>query len=110
MPLTMIDFSEPTTAKGIRFWGVRQLFRVDARIRTSFMTYPDLAVDVLLLLVKFIIVVGVHLQVVEGEFLLDTSLELLSLLQRERIGFGDNGNDVDDVGELLQHDNVDRLQ
>lgn len=46
----------------------------------------------------------------ESELLLDPSLELLSLLEGERVGLGDDRDDVDDVGELLQHHNIDGLE
>ena len=73
-------------------------------------TYPDLAVDVHLLLVKLVVVVGVHLEVVESKLLLDARLELLALLEGERVGLGDNRDNVHDVRELLQHHDVDRLK
>jgi hypothetical protein len=47
---------------------------------------------------------------VEGEFLLDSLLECCTLLHRERVGFGDDGDDVDDVRELLEDDNVDGFE
>lgn len=43
--------------------------------------YLDLSVNRLFLLVKLIVVIGVHLEVVESELLLDALLESLSLLQ-----------------------------
>lgn len=79
-------------------------------ISTSTETNLDLAVDSTLLIVKLVIVVGVHLQVVERKLLLDALLERLALLQGERVGLGNDGNDVDNVRQLLQHDNVNRLE
>lgn len=55
-------------------------------------------------------VVRVHLQVVKGELLLDALLERLALLKRQGISLGNNGHNVDHIGQLLQHDNVDGLQ
>lgn len=81
-----------------------------ARNHNSRKTNLDLGVDVALLLIQVIVVVGVHLQVVEGELLLDALLELLALLEGERVGLGDDGNNVDDIGQLLQNDNVDGLE
>lgn len=46
----------------------------------------------------------------ELELFLDALLECGSLFEGERVGLGDDGNDVDDVRELLQHDNVDWLE
>jgi len=103
----MIDFSEPTTAKGIKLCCSLLAY---ATIIGLDLTNLDLAVDGPLLLVELIVVIGVHLEVVESELLLDALLKLLALLQGEGIGLGNNGNDVDNVGELLQHDNVDRLK
>ncbi len=70
----------------------------------------DLSVDGALFVIKFIIVVRIHLQVVEGELLLYPLLESTSFLECQRIRLGDDWNDVDDIGELLQNDNVNRLQ
>lgn len=69
-------------------------------------TYLDLDVHGTLLIVKLVIIIGVHLQVVESKFLLDSLLECLALLEREGVGLGDNGNDIDDVGQFLQNNNV----
>lgn len=43
----------------------------------------------------------------EGEFFLDSLLESCALLECEGIGFGDDRNNIDHVGELLEDDNVD---
>lgn len=74
------------------------------------MTYLDLLVCGALLVVKLIAVVREHLEVVESELLLDALLELQTLLNSQGIGLGDDGNDIDDVGKLLQYDNIDRLE
>ncbi len=70
----------------------------------------NLLVDVVLLLVELVVVVGEHLQVVEGELLLDARLERLALLQRQGVGLGDDGHNIDHVGELFQDDNVNGLK
>lgn len=70
----------------------------------------DLAVQGALLLVKLVVVVGVHLEVVESELLLNALLEGQALLRGQGVSLGDDGNDVDDIRKLLQDDNVDRLQ
>lgn len=72
--------------------------------------YLNLGVDSTFLIIKFIVVIGVHLQVVESEFLLDSLLEGLALLEGQRVGLGDNRDDIDDVGQLLQDNNVNGFQ
>lgn len=63
-----------------------------------------------LLVIKFVIIVWVHLEVVERELLLDALLERLSLFQGQRVRLGNHGNNVDDIGELLEDDDIDWLQ
>lgn len=46
----------------------------------------------------------------EGEFLLDSLLEGGALLHGERIRLGNDGDDVDDIGQLLQDHNIDGLK
>ena len=46
----------------------------------------------------------------EGEFLLDALLEFQPLLESQGIGLGDDRNDIDNVGKLLQDDDVDGLE
>lgn len=72
--------------------------------------YLNLSVDGTLLVVQLVVIVGVHLQVVESELLLDTLLESLALFESERVGLGDDGNDINDVGQLLQDNDIDRLE
>lgn len=62
------------------------------------------------LLILLVVVIWVHAEVVEGKFLLDALLEGHALFKGEGVGFGNNGNDVDDVRELLQHNDIDRLK
>jgi hypothetical protein len=47
---------------------------------------------------------------VESKLLLDALLESLSLLEGQGVGLGNDGDDVDDIGELLQDDNIDGLE
>lgn len=46
----------------------------------------------------------------ESEFLLDALLEGLSLLKGEGVGLGDDRHDVDNIGQLLQDNNVNGLE
>lgn len=46
----------------------------------------------------------------EGKFFLDSLLEHLAFLEGERIGLGDHGNNIDDIRQLLQNNNVNRLE
>lgn len=46
----------------------------------------------------------------ESKLLLDALLELLTLLNGQGVGLGNDGNDVDNIRKLLQDDNVDGLQ
>lgn len=46
----------------------------------------------------------------EGEFLADALFEGLAFFKGKGVGFGDYGDDVDDVGEFLKDDDVDRLE
>lgn len=63
-----------------------------------------------LLLVKLVVVVGVHLEVVEGELLLDALLEGLAFFQRKGVRLGNHGHHVDNIRQLLEDDNVDGLE
>lgn len=72
--------------------------------------YLNLSVDGTLLIVQLVVIVGVHLQVVESELLLDALLESLALFESERVGLGDDGHDIDDVGQLLQDNDIDGLE
>lgn len=63
-----------------------------------------------LLLVELVVVVRVHLEVVESKFLLDALLERLTLVQSQGVSLSNDGNNVDNIGELLQDDNVDGLK
>lgn len=72
--------------------------------------YLNLSVDGTLLIVQLVVIVGVHLQVVESKLLLDTLLESLALFEGKGVGLGDDGNDIDDVGELLQDNDIDGLE
>ena len=73
-------------------------------------TNLNLVVDSALLVIKLVVVVGVHLEVVESKLLPDALLESLSLLEGEGVGLGNDGDDVDNIGKLLQDNNVDWLE
>lgn len=70
----------------------------------------DLSVHSGLFRIVLLVLVGVHPDVVEGELLLDAILELLALLECERVGLCDDGNDVDGLAQLLEDDNIDGLE
>lgn len=70
----------------------------------------DLSIQSALLLVEFVIVIRIHLEVVESEFLLDSLLECHALFQGQGIGLGNDRYDVDDIGELLENDDVNWLK
>lgn len=70
----------------------------------------DLRIKCTLLLIKLIVIVGVHLQVVEDKLLLDSLLECCSLLQGEGVRLGNDGNHVDNIRQLLQNNDIDRLE
>lgn len=63
-----------------------------------------------LLVIQFLVVVGVHLEVVEGKFLLDTLLERPAFLEGKRVGLCDDGHNIDHIGEFLEHHNVDGFE
>lgn len=46
----------------------------------------------------------------EGKLLLDALLEGLAFFQRKGVRLGNHGHHVDDIRQLLEDDNVDRLQ
>jgi hypothetical protein len=56
-----------------------------------------LSIDGTLLIVELLIIVGVHLQVVESELLLDALLECLAFVESKGIGLGDDGDNVHNV-------------
>jgi hypothetical protein len=70
----------------------------------------DLSVHSSLLRIVLLVLVRVHSDVVEGELLLDAVLELLALLECERVGLCDDWNDVDSLAQLLENNNVDGLE
>lgn len=72
--------------------------------------YLNLSVDGTLLIVQLVVIVGVHLQVVEGELLLDALLESQALFEGEGVGLGDDGDDIDNIGQLLQDNDIDGLE
>jgi hypothetical protein len=73
-------------------------------------SYLDLRVQGGLLAVVFLILIWVHANVVESKLFLDAVLEQLALLEGERVGLGDDRDDVDGLAQLLQNNNIDRLE
>ena len=69
-----------------------------------------LGVEGVLFFVVFVVVVGEHAEIVEGEFLLDALFEGLALFEGQGVGFGDHRHDVDHVGEFFEHDDVDGFE
>lgn len=70
----------------------------------------DLSVHSSLFRVVLLVLVRVHPDVVEGELLLDAVLELLALLKSERVGLCNDWHNVDGLAQLLEDNNVDRLE
>ena len=70
----------------------------------------DCGVERTFFIIEFIVVIWVHLEVVECKFFLDALLEGSALFEGKRVGLGDHGNDIDDIGELLQNNNIDWFQ
>lgn len=79
-------------------------------MRRCAVAYLDLNVDGPFLIVQLIIVIRIHLQVVESELFLNSLLESQTLLESKRIGLGDYGNNVDDIGKFLQDHDIDWLE
>jgi hypothetical protein len=46
----------------------------------------------------------------KSELLLYPLFERTALLESEGVGFGNDGHNVDDVGKLLEYDNIDGLE
>ena len=61
----------------------------------------DIGVESALFFILLVIVVGVHAQIMEDEFFLNPLFEGHAFLECQGVRFGDNGDDVDDVGEFL---------
>ena len=72
--------------------------------------YLDLNINGTLLVIEFIIIIGIHFQVVKSKLLLDSLLESLAFIEGQGIGLGDDGDDIDHVGQLLEYDNVNGLE
>jgi hypothetical protein len=73
-------------------------------------SYLDLGIQSNFLSVVLVIVVGVHAQIVEGKLLLYPVLESLALLKGQAVALGNDGDDIDDIAQLLQNDNVNGLE
>lgn len=72
--------------------------------------YLDLLVDGGLLVVVLVVFVGIEADVVEGKLISDSVLESLALLQGQGIGLCNDGDDVDNLAQLLQDNYVDGLE
>lgn len=60
-------------------------------------TYLDLAVQGALLVIKLLVIIREHLEVVESKLLLDALLELLALLDSQGVSLGNDRDNVDDI-------------
>lgn len=74
------------------------------------MTNLDLVVDGTLFAIELLIVVWVHSEVMELELFLDSFLEGLAFLQGQGVRLGDDGDDVDNIGEFLENDDINGLE
>lgn len=72
--------------------------------------YLDLRIHCPFLIIQLVIVVRVHLEVVERKLLLNALLECLALLQCQGVGLGNHRHNVDNIGQLLKNNNVNRFQ
>lgn len=72
--------------------------------------YLDLLVQSSLLVVKLLVIVREHLEVVESKLGLDTLLEFQSLLNSQGVSLGNDRHNVDNIGQLLQDDNINGLE
>ena len=63
-----------------------------------------------LLLIQLIVVVRVHLEVMEGKFFSNSLLKRSTFLQSQGVGLGDNGNDINDIGKLLEDNDINGLE
>lgn len=80
------------------------------RLNSSDETNLDLTVQSTLLIIKFLVIIGVHLEVMESKLLLDALLELLTLLNGQSVGLGNDRHHVNHIRQLLQDDNINGLQ
>lgn len=70
----------------------------------------DAAVHGTLFLILLLVVVRVHTEVVKSELFLDPLLEGHALVKGKGVGLGDDGNNVDDVGEFLEYYDIDGFE
>lgn len=85
----------------------------DALFRSNHGEWDDLldcGIGGSFLVVQLVIVIWVHLEVVESELLLYALLECSSFFECEGVGFGDDWHHVDDIGQLLEDNDVDWLE
>ena len=72
--------------------------------------YLDLRVHGRFFTIVLLVLVRVHPDVVEGKLLLDAVLEQLPLLQCQTVRLGNDRHDIDRLAQLLQHDDINRLE
>jgi len=70
----------------------------------------DLLVDSGLLVVVLVVVVRVEADVVESKLVSDSVLEGLTLFQSQGVGLCNDGDNVDNLAQLLQDDDIDGLE
>ena len=70
----------------------------------------DASVDSSFFLILLVIVVRVHAEVMEKEFLSDAFFESEAFLESERVGFCDYGNNIYNIGQLLENNDIDWLE
>lgn len=73
-------------------------------------SHLDLRVEGNLLGIVLLVLIWVHAQVVERKLLLYALLERLSLLQRKRVALRNDWHDINELTQLLEHHNIDRLE
>jgi len=83
------------------------LLRSDNRKRNQVL---DLLVQNSLLVIKLLIIVREHLEVVEGKLGLNTLLEFQPLLGSQGVGLGNDRHNIDNIGQLLQDDDINWLE
>lgn len=74
------------------------------------MPYSDALVQLCLLFVILIGIERVQTNVMIQQLSTNTVLEVQSLVEGEWVSLGDDGNDVDNFGKALHHDDVDRAK
>lgn len=67
----------------------------------------EMGVEMALFFVLLVVIVGVHAEVVEGEFFLDALFEGKALFESEGVGLGDHRDDIYNIREFLEDNDVD---